>query len=147
MPVRVQSLLWVTAQFALVALLLLESVPWHFGTVALCLALGAVVLALWVFWHNPPGNFNIRPEPRSGARLVTSGPYRRVRHPMYVALLLGTAAIVTAGSGGGLLWGLWALLGLVLNFKAALEERLLEECFPEYRDYRQHTGRFLPGLG
>ncbi|MDE2341861.1 MAG: isoprenylcysteine carboxylmethyltransferase family protein [Betaproteobacteria bacterium] len=147
MPVRLQSLLWVGAQFALVALLLLGSVPWHFGMPALGLALSAVALTLWVFRHNPPGNFNIRPEPRANARLVTSGPYRRVRHPMYVALLLGTAAIAAAGSDGGLSWGLWALLVLVLHFKAALEERLLEERFPEYRDYRQHTGRFLPGLG
>ena len=146
MTVRLQSLLWVGAQFALVALMLWWSAPWRASTLAIGLAMAAVALALWVFMHNPPGNFNIRPEPRNGARLVTSGPYRRVRHPMYVALLLGTAAMAAAGSGDGSLWALWVLLALVLNFKAALEERLLEARFPEYRNYREHTRRFVPGL-
>lgn len=143
MPVRMQSCGWVTAQFLLVGLMLWWSVPWHFGAATLCLAVAALALALWVFTHNPPGNFNIRPEPRAGARLVTGGPYRHVRHPMYGSLLLAMAA-VAAASGEGLLWGLWVLLGVVLNFKAALEEHLLEARWPEYHRYREVTWRFVP---
>ena len=146
MPVRMQSYCWVTAQFVLVGLMLLWSVPWRFGAIPLCFAVAAMALGLWVLTHNPPGNFNIRPEPRTGARLVTSGPYRRVRHPMYDALLLAMAAVAAAAPGDGLLWLLWALLGVVLNFKAGLEERLLELRWPDYRNYREETWRFVPGV-
>ncbi len=145
MTIRLQSLFWVTAQFLLVALMLLWSLPWEIKASAILFASAAFVLALWVFAHNPPGNFNIRPEPRRGARLVTQGPYRWVRHPMYVALLLAMAGIA-AEAPNGVLLGMWGALLLVLNFKAALEERLLLQRWPEYADYRTRTARFIPGV-
>lgn len=134
---------WVTAQFVLVAFMLLWSIPWTLKWVAILFGVAAFALALWVFAHNPPGNFNIRPEPKRGARLVTHGPYHWVRHPMYVALMLAMAGIAAEASDG-LLSGMWALLLLVLNFKAALEERLLQQRWPEYADYRARTWRFIP---
>lgn len=136
---------WVTAQFALVVLMLLGSIPWTLQWIPILFGGSAFALALWVFTHNPPGNFNIRPEPRRGARLVTRGPYRWVRHPMYVALLLAMAGIV-AEAPNGLLPGAWGTLLLVLNFKAALEERLLQQRWPEYADYRARTWRFIPWI-
>ncbi len=143
MTTRLQSMFWVTAQFVLVAFMLLWSIPWTLKWVAILFGVAAFALALWVFAHNPPGNFNIRPEPKRGARLVTHGPYHWVRHPMYVALMLAMAGIAAEASDG-LLSGMWALLLLVLNFKAALEERLLQQRWPEYADYRARTWRFIP---
>ena len=58
----------------------------------------AVVLGVWTLGYNRWGNFNIRPELRPGARLVTGGPYRRIRHPMYASVLLGVGALVVADS-------------------------------------------------
>ena len=143
MTIRLQSMFWVTAQFVLVAVMLVWSIPWTLKWVAILFGVAAFALALWVFAHNPPGNFNIRPEPKRGARLVTHGPYHWVRHPMYVALMLAMAGIAAEASDG-LLSGMWALLLLVLNFKAALEERLLQQRWPEYADYRARTWRFIP---
>lgn len=145
MTIRLQSMFWVTAQFVLVALMLLWSIPWTLKWAPILFGGAAFALALWVFAHNPPGNFNIRPEPKRGARLVMHGPYRWVRHPMYVALLLAMAGIAAEASNG-LVLGVWALLLLVLNFKAALEERLLQQRWPEYTDYRVRTRRFIPGV-
>ena len=51
------------------------------------LALSAL-LGVWTLAWNRPGNFNIRPEPKAGGQLVTGGPYRLMRHPMYTAVLL-----------------------------------------------------------
>ncbi len=145
MTIRLQSMFWVTSQFLLVALMLLWSLPWQPKAAGLLFGGAAVALALWVFAHNPPGNFNIRPEPKRGARLVTGGPYRKVRHPMYVTLLLAMAGIA-AEAPSGLLLGMWVALLLVLNFKAALEERLLQQRWPEYADYRARTWRFIPWI-
>ena len=146
MQTHTLSRLWVAAQFGILALMLAwptpERVrPWW----ALALLAAGALLVLWVFWHNRPGNFNIVPEPKAGAHLVTTGPYRWVRHPMYVALLLfmaGVAGTTTSAAE----WVFWLALLVVLNFKAAMEERLLRDTWPDYTAYCGRTKRFVPGV-
>ena len=99
MSIGLQSRLWVAAQFGLIAVMLLWPADWGWSGAGFALGALAVALVLWVFAHNRPGNFNIRPEPKEGARLVTGGPYRWVRHPMYVALLLGMAGVAAMSHG------------------------------------------------
>ena len=101
------------------------------------------VIAAWSLSANRPGNFNIRPDPKAGGRLVTGGPYRHVRHPMYVAVLVFGAGMATAYAEPWR-WIAFALLALVLDRKAAREERALRSQFPAYSDYAARTGRFLP---
>ena len=79
------------------------------------------------------------------AALVTSGPYRLVRHPFYVSFLLallGEVALLPHWSTGALL--VYAVARL--NSTAAREEkRLAHSAFgPEYRGYAARTGRFVP---
>jgi protein-S-isoprenylcysteine O-methyltransferase Ste14 len=112
---------------------------------AIALALASVVLVAWTFWHNRPGNFNIRPMPRAGGRLITSGPYRHIRHPMYSAVLLGAGALALTAPPLPA-WLAWAALLLVLLFKAQLEERWMAEHHPDYTAYCTRTRRLLPGL-
>ena len=52
------------------------------------LLLIATVTALWIFTHNKIGNFNIVPEIKDEAKLIVTGPYKFVRHPMYSSLIL-----------------------------------------------------------
>ena len=105
---------------------------------ALCLLLGA-----WTLVYNHPGNFNIRPEPRAGGRLITGGPYRHMRHPMYTAVLLfGVAEVLAYGDALKLL--ALVLLVLVLWKKSSVEEAALREKFPEYAAYAAGTKRFFP---
>lgn len=133
----------VTAQFALIALMLAWPAHWHVNVSVLAVAACSLALVAWVFLHNRPGNFNVRPEPRDGGHLITSGPYQLVRHPMYVALLLGMAAVAMAGHAVAE-WLLWLALLAVLHGKASLEERLLVARWPDYAAYAARTGRFIP---
>ncbi len=112
---------------------------------AIALALAALVLVAWTFWHNRPGNFNIRPIPRAGGKLITSGPYRHIRHPMYSAVLLGAAALALTAPPAPA-WLAWTALLLVLLVKARLEERAMAEHHPDYTAYRTRTKRLVPGL-
>jgi len=94
---------------------------------------------------NPPGNFNIRPVPKAGGRLVDRGPYRWIRHPMYSALLaVGLAcALAAAGLAG---WIAYAALVAVLAVKAGIEEQGMLQHHPDYAAYRARTKRFVPGV-
>lgn len=111
----------------------------------LVIALVGIAWVAWTVLFNRWGNFNIRPEPRAGARLVTDGPYRWVRHPMYLgSLVIGLGACVA----GPQPWRFvaWALLAVVLIAKARREERGLLVQFPGYAAYRQGRRFLIPGL-
>ena len=130
---------------AMVALSVAHATEQAPGPASMVLWLASIALGLWTLSVNRPGNFNIRPEPRTDGRLVRSGPYRWVRHPMYGSVLL-LAAGASAWLGSVLGWGLLlALLGVLVG-KASLEERWLMQRYAEYGEYRQHTWRLLPGV-
>ncbi len=143
--VAIAGRLLVAAQFALIGWLIWPLTPQQWSPPALALLAGAVALGLWTLAHNRPGNFNIRPEPKASGRLVTGGPYRYMRNPMYSALLLFAAAEVVAYRD---LWKIacWLFLALVLVAKVLLEERALRARFPGYGAYSKRVRRFIPGL-
>ncbi len=84
---------------------------------------------------------------REGHQLITSGPYRRVRHPIYLgALLVSFGIAVFAKSGIG--FGVMALLVPLIRRRIRIEERLLTEHFgDDYRAYQRRTGMLLPRFG
>jgi protein-S-isoprenylcysteine O-methyltransferase Ste14 len=107
-------------------------------------AVGAFV-GVWAVSSNRPGNFNIRPVPRAGARLIEEGPYRWIRHPMYTAVMACGGAAAWASAT----WLAWLALGAlvaVLVSKAVLEERWLLLAHPGYADYQKGTRWFLPWI-
>lgn len=132
----------VALQFLLMGLVAARARPADFGTAFTVLLAAGSAVGLWALWANRPGNINIRPEPKEGGRLVTHGPYRLVRHPMYLAVLLFTAAFAAAGDAWQ--WALWVALAAVLYAKARREERGLALVHPGYADYRARTRAIIP---
>jgi len=110
---------------------------------AILLAAAGVGIAIWARRHL--GEFwSARVTLKVDHQLIQSGPYARVRHPIYSGLLvamLGTALFV----------GEWrALVGVLLVFvahwqKAQREEALLTEQFgAAYQEYCKRTGALIP---
>lgn len=77
------------------------------------------------------------PRPPRDAELVDRGPYRHLRHPIYVGGFLFFAGLSLVFSVWGL--ALTAVLAAFWIAKARLEERHLALRFPEYADYRRRT--------
>lgn len=84
---------------------------------------------------------------QEGHRVIDSGPYRWLRHPSYLGLIL-------CFTGFGLAWGDWVSLAIMLGCSLAVllvrirvEERtLLRELGEEYAAYSRRTARLVPGV-
>ncbi len=83
---------------------------------------------------------------RDRQMLVTDGPYRWVRHPMYTTLLIIYLAYFLMSANWSI--GVVGLVYGILIFSIVnMEETTLIEKFGEsYRQYMHHSGRFLPYL-
>ena len=136
------SRLLVALQFGLIAVMVLRTDPSRLGLAFVALVACGLAIGLWAISANRPGNFNIRPEPKEGGSLVTGGPYRWIRHPMYLAVLVTMAAFLVAGDAAQ--GALWVLLAVVLAAKAVREERGLVLVHPGYAAYRSSTRAIIP---
>jgi protein-S-isoprenylcysteine O-methyltransferase Ste14 len=87
--------------------------------------------------------FGVLPEVRG---LVTRGPYRLIRHPVYLGELGACAGLVLASPT---VWnfGVAAAFALAQATRMRLEERALLDAFSEYADYAARTPRLVPRLG
>lgn len=91
--------------------------------------------------------FSARVVVKDGQRLITKGPYRWIRHPAYGGALLTIVGVPLAlGTWAGAL--VTAAIGLAAySYRVRVEEQALLAAFgDEYREYRRHTWKFLPGL-
>lgn len=90
-------------------------------------------------------NWSMAASIKEGHVLITGGPYRVVRHPMYSSMIL-----VVLGSGlladNSLMIVSTVFLGLVYYLRARKEEEFLGQEFPGYRDYVKRTKMLVPWL-
>nr|MBF0223035.1 isoprenylcysteine carboxylmethyltransferase family protein [Desulfobulbaceae bacterium] len=103
----------------------------------------AIILGLWALLVMRHGLIRMVPDVGGNAVLIRQGPYRRVRHPMYTALILLMAALVF-NEGSLLRFVTLAVLCLDLLGKLLYEEKLLRVSFDGYGAYCRTTWRLIP---
>jgi protein-S-isoprenylcysteine O-methyltransferase Ste14 len=113
------------------------------GYIALLLAMA---LTYWAMAVNPFLSTVVRIQDDRGHYVVTSGPYRYVRHPMYSAILIMWPGIaLELGSWLALIPA--AVIVVVFVIRTALEDKTLQAELPGYAEYAQRTRyRLLPGV-
>lgn len=117
--------------------------PWTAG-VGLALFFAGLAVAVWARVHLGR-NWGTPMTQKADPELVTSGPYRLVRHPIYSGLIL--AMIGTAVAIAFYWLVLVALLGGYFVYSATREERYMTERFPDaYPEYKRSTKMLVPFL-
>jgi len=143
--------LWVLGQSVVLCAVIVGGLlcrnQWHSLALTLC---GAILLLIAAGCGlagtvSLGRNLTPFPKPSASSRLVQTGIYGLMRHPLYTAVFCGSV-------GWALVWRSWpallAALALAPLFdaKARLEERWLRQQFPEYAGYEQRVRRFVPWI-
>lgn len=147
------NLFYAILMVALLVVAGLDGGRWGWSQMAISVQVAGflgLTLAGWIIWWTMAENAYLsrwaRIQADRGQVVITSGPYRYVRHPMYAAIfLLVTCMALGLGS-----W--WALIpasmicGLFV-LRTGLEDRMLQQELPGYRDYCHRVRyRLLPGI-
>jgi protein-S-isoprenylcysteine O-methyltransferase Ste14 len=102
-----------------------------------------VAFAIWARWHIGK-NWSAVVSIKKDHELIRTGPYSRIRHPIYTGILLaalGTAITVNEYRGLAAL----AMVATGFYFKAKREESFLNQEFgASFEEHKRHTGFFLP---
>ena len=109
--------------------------------VSLLLLVSGMVFAIWALLVLGR-SISLLPQAR---RLVTRGPYALVRHPLYLGEMVAVTGIALQFLSP------WALLLVCVSWvfqflRMSFEERVLQQSFPEYKDYMARTARLVPGV-
>lgn len=139
-------MVYVIAQFFLLAYIIWPMSDFYLSTfsiMGILLIFCGGVIALLALIVNRPGNFNVRPNPKTSGMLITTGIYHYIRHPMYCSLFFVGLGLVFCQLNAAKLIA-WVLLLVTLVLKARIEERALMTIYPDYKKYQQTTWAFIP---
>jgi protein-S-isoprenylcysteine O-methyltransferase Ste14 len=112
---------------------------------ALAVYVCGMVICIWAMAVNRFFSPVLRIQEERGHHLVTVGPYRYVRHPGYLGILLSACAGVALGSW----WSLIALVpvAILILRRTTLEDRLLRKSLEGYANYSERVRyRLVPGV-
>ena len=140
-----KSFTFVAIQFICLGLIAVTGSLFPSHEFLLMIELLGLGLGIWAAYSMRLGNFNIVPDPLARSKLVTTGPYRLIRHPMYLALLLTTLPLVI-NEVDLFRIVIWLVLLFNLLLKLNYEENLLVTELVGYEQYIRKSARLIPFL-
>ncbi len=112
------------------------------GGIGLAVFVLGLALAVWARVYLGR-NWGMPMSERAEPELVTSGPYRAIRHPIYTGIIV---AFVGTALAIGVYWFIAAaIIGAYFSYSATVEERNMTRLFPEtYPPYKRATKMLVP---
>ncbi len=136
-------MIYVVIQFSAILLLIINTNINNISTYSLILFIASAIIGVTAIINMKISNLNIMPELKDNHKLATNGIYKYIRHPMYTSvILLCLGFLLTEITTVNIITML--ILTINLFLKSRLEEKLLEQRFNNYKDYKNNTYRFLP---
>jgi len=140
---RQASLVLVLSQFICILLIVLSGEYYPRNALVLILMMAGIFIGLWAIYSMRLNRLTIMPDFYTGSRLIDSGPYHYIRHPMYLAVLLFCLSMLVNELNTARVI-VYAILVTTLIIKIIHEEKQLLQGLPEYRSYKQRTKRLIP---
>jgi len=107
--------------------------------------IGIGVIVMFMGFRGLGKSLTANPVPNQDGKLVTTGIYSRVRHPIYAGLLAITLGLVVSSG----VWGqilLWLALAMLLTYKLRWEEVMLTAKYKDYAEYKARVPAMFPRL-
>lgn len=123
-----------------------SDMPVALQAVGFALFLASTSFTMWVFRENSFAAPVVKLQAERAQRVISSGPYAHVRHPMYSGMILFfTGVPLLLGSWWGLV--MVPVFAALFAIRIGIEERTLREGLPGYADYASRVRyRLLPGV-
>jgi protein-S-isoprenylcysteine O-methyltransferase Ste14 len=132
----------VTLQMSAILFILLTGAIIPSGNLLLILLILFLLVGLWAM-AEMKFRFNIFPALLNNSSLITSGPYRFIRNPMYTSIIF-MMLILVINEFSYIRMFIWIILIFIFLYKINIEEKILAKEFPEYPEYRSVTKKLIP---
>lgn len=140
----IRSYLHVIIQFSAIAYILFSG-PKFAVSFLILVELAGLFLGVWALWAMRKSVLSVYPDPEPGFSLIENGPYKLIRHPMYLALFLFLVPLVLSFPTE---YRILVLIIFTVNqfLKLHYEENILLKKIRDYKLYSQRTKRIIPFL-
>ncbi|WP_281778137.1 methyltransferase family protein [Croceibacter atlanticus] len=140
--------LYVGIQFMLFAVYIIQVTVITFASGTILNLIGIILITLGILMGllsviQLNKNLSPFPTPITGGKLIETGLYKYIRHPIYTSIL-STLLGYGLYSGSGYKILITITLLVLFFYKSKYEEKKLSSVFSEYPEYVKKTGRFLP---
>lgn len=140
---KIKSAVFVAIQFACLGYIFISEQIFPGTWYLLLIEIFGIALGIFSIISMDTSTLNVFPDVREGGNLTSRGPYKLIRHPMYLSLVLTCSPLVIEYFS----WlRLSVLILLVVNLlvKLHFEERLLGQKYPAYNMYKKKTKKIIP---
>ena len=115
-----------------------SSMPFWSLILGVFITIPGLILGLWAMTSNPYFELTVRIQEERNHKVITSGPYKLIRHPGYAGEIL---SLISTPFMLGSIWGFVPIGIIILIFiiRTALEDRILRKELQGYEEYANQT--------
>ncbi len=142
---KIQSYVLVISQFSCISILILTHHLSYSGILSSSVMVIGIGLGFWAIFAMQKSHLSVMPDYTPGSQFINTGPYRFIRHPMYLAVIIFCTSLII-DEFSFVRSGVLLFLVLTLLIKIEYEEKQLIAGYAEYASYSQKTKKLIPFL-